>query len=155
MIIKKLRLQRGWSQEQLSLLSGLSTRTIQRIEKGQNPGLESLKSLAAVFETSVAILQEEPDMNTEFSVSIEERLAFERVRKIKDFYQHLIKYCMVVPILFAINFITSPGYVWAFWPMLGWGIGLAAHGIKVFSVIQLFGPDWEKRQVEKQLNRKL
>ncbi len=54
MIIRKLRLQRGWSQEQLAELSGLSIRTIQRIERGQKPGLESLKSLAAVFETSYA-----------------------------------------------------------------------------------------------------
>lgn len=35
MIIRKLRLQRGWSQEQLAELTGLSTRTIQRIERGQ------------------------------------------------------------------------------------------------------------------------
>ena len=46
MIIRKLRLKRGWSQEQLAGMSGLSVRTIQRIERGQGPGLESLKSLA-------------------------------------------------------------------------------------------------------------
>lgn len=34
-MVKKLRLQRGWSQDHLSQLSGLSVRTIQRIEKGQ------------------------------------------------------------------------------------------------------------------------
>ena len=34
MIVRKLRLQRGWSQEQLAEMSGLSTRTIQRIERG-------------------------------------------------------------------------------------------------------------------------
>lgn len=34
MIIRKLRLQRGWSQEHLSQISGLSSRTIQRIERG-------------------------------------------------------------------------------------------------------------------------
>lgn len=32
MIVRKLRLQRGWSQEQLATLTGLSVRTIQRIE---------------------------------------------------------------------------------------------------------------------------
>ncbi len=64
MIIRKLRLQKGWSQEQLSQLSGLSVRTIQRIEQGQKPGLESLKSLAAVFEIDVSDLQMEPNMNT-------------------------------------------------------------------------------------------
>ena len=34
LLIQKLRLQRGWSQEQLAELTGLSVRTIQRIERG-------------------------------------------------------------------------------------------------------------------------
>jgi len=43
MIVRKLRLQRSWSQEYLADLSGLSTRTIQRIERGQKASPESLK----------------------------------------------------------------------------------------------------------------
>lgn len=50
MTIKELRMQRGWPQEYLSELTGLSVRTIQRIEKGSPAGLESRKALAAVFE---------------------------------------------------------------------------------------------------------
>ena len=53
MVIKKLREQKQWSQEQLATLSGLSIRTIQRIESGNRASLESLKSLAAVFEIRV------------------------------------------------------------------------------------------------------
>jgi transcriptional regulator with XRE-family HTH domain len=52
-------LARGWSQAQLAELSGLSVRTIQRIENGATPGLESLKSLAAVLQVDVADLQHE------------------------------------------------------------------------------------------------
>lgn len=37
MIVRKLRLQRGWSQEQLATLTGLSVRTIQRIGRDNNP----------------------------------------------------------------------------------------------------------------------
>ncbi|MBB6521907.1 helix-turn-helix domain-containing protein [Pseudoteredinibacter isoporae] len=59
MSIKQRRLDRGWSQEELARMSGLSTRTIQRIEGGQKAGLESLKCLAAVFETSISTLMEE------------------------------------------------------------------------------------------------
>jgi DNA-binding XRE family transcriptional regulator len=36
MIVQKLRIQRGWSQEQLAELTGLRARTIQRIERGRN-----------------------------------------------------------------------------------------------------------------------
>jgi transcriptional regulator with XRE-family HTH domain len=50
MLIQKLRLQHGWSQEQLAELSGLSVRTIQRIEGGKTASVESLKSLGAIFE---------------------------------------------------------------------------------------------------------
>lgn len=59
MIVRRLRLKRNWSQDQLSVMSGLSLRTIQRIESGQNASLESLKSLAAVFEIDVTTLEQE------------------------------------------------------------------------------------------------
>lgn len=59
MVIKKLREKKQWSQEQLATLSGISIRTIQRIESGNRASLESLKSLAAVFETNIETLQKE------------------------------------------------------------------------------------------------
>lgn len=58
MNVRELRLQKGWSQEQLAQLTGLSVRTIQRIEQGHSPGLESLKALAAVFDVQIS------DLNT-------------------------------------------------------------------------------------------
>jgi DNA-binding XRE family transcriptional regulator len=54
-------LERGWSQAHLAELTGLSTRTIQRIETGANPGLESLRGLAAVFGVDVSEIQPEVD----------------------------------------------------------------------------------------------
>ena len=62
MNIQQRRLEKGWSQEELARHSGLSTRTIQRIEAGQKAGLESLKCLAAVFETSISALMQEQTM---------------------------------------------------------------------------------------------
>ena len=59
MNIQQRRLEKGWSQEELARHSGLSTRTIQRIEGGQKAGLESLKCLATVFETSISTLMQE------------------------------------------------------------------------------------------------
>ena len=63
MLIQKLRLQRGWSQEQLAELSGLSVRTIQRLERGQTASVESLKALGAAFEIDFSHLKE-PEMST-------------------------------------------------------------------------------------------
>ena len=59
MKIKQRRLEKGWSQEELARYSGLSTRTIQRIEGGNRAGMESIKCLAAVFETSISTLMQE------------------------------------------------------------------------------------------------
>ena len=64
MNIQQRRLEKGWSQEELARHSGLSTRTIQRIEGGQKAGLESLKCLAAVFETSISALMQEQTMTS-------------------------------------------------------------------------------------------
>lgn len=49
--LKELRSQKGWSQSELAALSGLSVKTIQRIENGQGvPSLETAKSLGSVFD---------------------------------------------------------------------------------------------------------
>ncbi|MDE1221786.1 helix-turn-helix domain-containing protein [Vibrio aestuarianus] len=155
MIIRKLRLKRGWSQEQLADLSGLSIRTIQRIERGQKPGLESLKCLAAVFETSVSELQQEQEMTNEVRITDEEQTVIDQVRAIKGFYSHLMTYVLVIGLLFAINLLTDSSYIWAWWPAMGWGIGIINHGLNAFEVFNLFGAKWERRQIEKRLGRKL
>lgn len=172
MIVRKLRLQRGWSQEHLSQVSGLSVRTIQRIERGQTAGLESLKSLAAVFDVNITDLTmtdltKEPDMsdavhvnqqeerNPQVTLAADEERAMQRVRDIKGFYGHLRSYLTVIAMLFVINLLTDASYIWAIWPALGWGIGILNHGLSVFEVFSYFSPAWEKKQVEKQLGRKL
>ena len=155
MIIRKLRLQKGWSQDQLSQLSGLSVRTIQRIERGQTPSLESLKSLAAVFEIDLTDLQEEPVMNTDASISEREQKAIDDVRAIKDFYSHLLTYVFFMAFFFIVNYLTNPSFMWAWWAALGWGIGIVSHAISTFEVVNFFGPAWEKKQIEKRLGKKL
>ena len=47
--VRKRRSQRAWSQDHLASVSGLSLRTIQRIENDGSCALESKKALAAVF----------------------------------------------------------------------------------------------------------
>lgn len=155
MTIRKLRLRRAWSQEQLAQFSGLNIRTIQRIERGQKASLESLKSLAAVFEVELDKLLIEKNMNSTDKYSEEENLVVEHVKEIKGFYSHLINYSVVILGLFIVNFLTSPGYYWVFWAALGWGIGVISHGLSVFEVYSFFGADWEKKQIEKRLDRKL
>lgn len=48
MFVKSLRQKHNWSQEQLAQLSGLNIRTIQRVEKGESVGCETMKKKANV-----------------------------------------------------------------------------------------------------------
>jgi len=167
MIVKKLRLQKCWSQEQLSQFSGLSVRTVQRIERGQQASLESLKSLAAVFQININDLQPENNMDTQtnhttehniaaaIKVNSEEKKAMEYVDGVKSFYQHLFSYVLIISILALVNVFTSPTYLWVVFPAMGWGIGLIFHGISAFELFSLFSPEWEKKQIEKRLGREL
>jgi len=166
MLIQKLRLQRGWSQEQLADLSGLSVRTVQRIERGQPASLETLKALGAAFEIDFSDLKE-PDMNSTMSpaspsptamnqgVSPDEALALRHVRKLKAFYFSLMLYGVVISFLAIVNLVTYRHYLWFFWPALGWGFGLLIYGLTVFDKIPFLNGEWERRQVEKRLGRKL
>jgi transcriptional regulator with XRE-family HTH domain len=156
MLVQKLRLQRGWSQQQLAELSGLNVRTIQRIEKGQEPSVESLKSLAAVFNVEFSTLKEQGmDNIISESQSAEEILAFNQVRKLKGFYIHLAQYVLVVALLAVINALTTPNRWWVQWVIMGWGIGVFFHWLQISERFGLFGSKWEKEQVEKRLGRKL
>jgi transcriptional regulator with XRE-family HTH domain len=156
MLVQKLRLQRGWSQQQLAELSGLNVRTIQRIEKGQEPSVESLKSLAAVFNVEFSTLKEQGMDNViSESQSAEEILAFNQVRKLKGFYIHLAQYVLVIALLSVINALTTPNRWWVQWVIMGWGIGVFFHWLQISERFGLFGSKWEKEQVEKRLGRKL
>jgi len=156
MLVQKLRLQRGWSQQQLAELSGLNVRTIQRIEKGQEPSVESLKSLAAVFNVEFSTLKEQGmDNAVSENQSTEEILAFNQVRKLKGFYIHLAQYVLVIAVLTVINALTTPNRWWVQWVVMGWGIGVFFHWLQISERFGLFGSKWEKEQVEKRLGRKL
>ena len=159
MIIRKLRIQRGWSQEQLATMTGLSTRTIQRIERGQPCSLETLKALAAVFEVDISTFKPEERYtmgNENPSISKEEESAIQYVQDMKAFYSHLFIYIIVIGIISAFWFLRV-GFLpqWILWNAGGWGIGLLIHALNTFEVVNLLDSDWERRQIEKRLGRKL
>lgn len=161
MLIQKLRLQKGWSQEQLAEVSGLSVRTVQRLERGHPGSLESMNALAAVFEIDLNALKE-PDMpattttdhHAAAHLPADEALALARVRKLRGFYVHLTQYVVIIGVLAAVNIITYHHFLWFIFPALGWGVALLAHGASLFG-LPFLGADWERRQVEKHLGRKL
>ena len=56
-LVKRLRSEKSWSQEELAMASGLNLRTVQRIETDATASLQSKKALAAAFAVSVRDLE--------------------------------------------------------------------------------------------------
>jgi len=75
-------------------------------------------------------------------------LAKKKVENIKGFYGNLISYVIVNCFLIVINLMTSPQYLWFYWPLMWWGIGVVFHGLKVFEVFPAMGKDWEERKIK-------
>jgi len=84
--------------------------------------------------------------------------AQKRVKEIREFYEHLTVYVLVNPIVVVVNLMTSPGYLWFLWCLMGWGMAIILHGLKVFSLPPFFNKKWEERKIkeilEKENNRK-
>ncbi|MEH6535785.1 MAG: histidine kinase [Psychroserpens sp.] len=72
------------------------------------------------------------------------------VDELKGFYYSLISYVLVIPFLIFIWYTFTPQTIQWFWfPMFGWGIGLAIQAFRVFVNEGAFGRDWEQRKIEK------
>lgn len=169
MIIQKLRLQNGWSQQQLGEMSGLSTRTIQRIENGKKPSTESVKSLAAVFEVDFLTLQEALTMNNKDNTTVVsdqkaslsdlqindiEQQAYQHVRKLKRFYTDIMIFAAVIVFLAMINWFVSPNYWWVIWVFLGWGLSFLVRAAKLFAPLPWLDAKWEQQQVDNQMSKR-
>lgn len=74
--------------------------------------------------------------------------AQKRVEEIKGFYGNLTSYVFVNIGLLVLNLVTSPGHLWFFWPLFGWGIGVAIHGMKVFNYLPFFDQEWEQKKIK-------
>lgn len=79
--------------------------------------------------------------------------AKKKVEDIKGFYIHLFIYIVVNIGLFVINIISTPDSYWFYWPLLGWGIGIAMHGVSVFVSYGIFGKEWEEKQIKKYMDK--
>lgn len=162
MIVRKLRLRNGWSQDQLAEFADVSVRTIQRIERGHKPSLETAKALASVFEVDVTTFITEHEKMTNFNHTHEtttsERLeadeaeALEYAKGVKDFYSGLIAYVILAIVFFSIKGFNEPVLYWVFG---GVGLGLIMQGLMSFEVIRLPFQDLERKVAEKRLRRKL
>ena len=156
MSVHQYRLERGWSQEDLATHSGLSVRTIQRIESGKAASLESLKCLAAAFDTTITDLTKEAEMpstgNTDnYTLPGREKAALEYVENLKGFYVHLIVFAIIIPGLVALNYFVTPDANWVIYVIIPWLAAIVLQALVTFSLFNFLGPKWEQEQFRKRM----
>ena len=59
--------------------------------------------------------------------------AIGRIRAKRGFWVHFAVYLAVNALFVLIWAMTSATYFWPVWPMLGWGIGVAAYAVSVYA----------------------
>ncbi|WP_050477902.1 2TM domain-containing protein [Herbaspirillum rhizosphaerae] len=74
--------------------------------------------------------------------------ATRRVERKLGFFAHLGIYLLVNAGLIALNLLQTHKPFWAAGPLLGWGIGLLFHGLKVFMQLP---PAWKQGMIEQEL----
>ena len=89
-------------------------------------------------------MDDNPDDN-----SIEAR-ARRRVGMKIGFYIHALVFVLVNAGLFAFNSMIG-GYRWHVWPLWGWGLGLAIHGLVTF--IGLQGDGMRERMLQSEIEK--
>jgi len=153
MIVRKLRLKRGWSQSQLAEMAGVTTRTIQRIERGHRSSMETNKALSSVFEVELSLLQpEEEKMEGESELKADEQEALSYAKRMKEFYEFLATY-VIMAVVFLFVFHGQPVVYIIF---AGLGVGLIVQGLIAFEIVSFMrSPGWERRLAERKLGRKL
>ncbi|HDT6507567.1 TPA: helix-turn-helix domain-containing protein [Klebsiella aerogenes] len=150
--VKQLRLQRAWSQEQLAELAGVSVRTIQRLENGDRPGLETLSALAAVFEINVAELSDDAPAGHEASLDLRIEEAKNRLHQESRFFRSLSVAVTVCILLLVINHFTQPDIYWSVWVAIVWGALLLLRGLRLF-VFAGWIRQWRQARLQRLLRK--
>jgi transcriptional regulator with XRE-family HTH domain len=117
--IRQLREARGWSQEHLAEVAGLSARTVQRIEAEGNASPESRMAIAAALEVAAAELALPPAPPA--TVATDKRSGWRR---------HAVAFLLVCGGLLLFDIIRHGNITWSKWPLLGWGAGLLLHWLR-------------------------
>lgn len=90
-------------------------------------------------------------MNTPLTPEELERLARRRAGAKLGWYVHATVYVLVNIVIFAMSHYAFGTRPWSVFPLLGWGFGLAMHGISVFMLGT--GSSLRERLVQKERER--
>jgi hypothetical protein len=74
--------------------------------------------------------------------------AVRRLKKRRDFFAHLLVYFLVNSFIVVIWAMTSNGFFWPIFPMVGWGIGLAMNAWDVWH-----GDEFSEEEIAREIQR--
>lgn len=148
--IRPLRLEKGWSQEQLATIAGLSTRTVQRIENGEQASLETLTAIAAALGVQVR------DLNAPPQTPQEETPEAQRLRRQVAAEGKLlsmaVRFAVIGAILLAVNVFTHPHYLWSLWALGGMSLALVMRAVRTLLLRNVFSR-WQEQRLAQKLRR--
>ncbi len=93
------------------------------------------------------------ETNPNFKNTLEYRKARRQAREIRGFYIHLTIYCIVIPVIIAINFIFVPDFYWFPFTVFGWGTGLLFHFMEVKKFTPFMGKGWEDKKIQELMDK--
>ncbi|KRC30862.1 hypothetical protein ASE28_14160 [Acidovorax sp. Root219] len=94
-----------------------------------------------------------PSMTEPLTPEAIEKLARKRAGAKLGWYMHAVLYVVVNLIVFSMSRYGFGNRPWSVYPLLGWGLGLALHGVSVF--ILGTGSGLRERMVQKERERLL
>ncbi|CAI0789107.1 helix-turn-helix domain-containing protein [Serratia liquefaciens] len=149
--IRQLRLEKGWSQEQLASIAGLSTRTVQRLENGEQASLETLTAIAAALELQIGDLNQPPQQENSDSCQAEQAIR-RQVEEEGRLLRMIVRFAFIAVLLFAINWFTHPQYLWSLWAMAGMSIAVIMRATRTLLLRDFFSR-WQRQRLEQKLKR--
>ena len=72
--------------------------------------------------------------------------AIKRIKEKNDFQIHVVVYLAVNIMLVGIWWFTGAGFFWPIFPILGWGVGVAANGYTVYR-----GNNYTEDQIQREM----
>jgi 2TM domain len=75
------------------------------------------------------------------------------VRRKRILYTILGVYAVLSLMWFLIDMADGTENLWFYWPMLGVGAAVAVVAVAMFGIGGLLGADWERRQVQRYMDR--
>ena len=148
---------------QLQVRNNLQPKQV--VKKGSGVGLRNIQQRYAILSNKPVSIQKTatefivriPMLTRQVSTVVKKQETYledkrylrakERVDALKNFYGNLTAYCVVIPVLWFINYQTT-SFIWAIFPTLGWGFGVLMHWMEASGKNPFMGRNWERRKIK-------